>query len=252
MKQVKTKCGSVALEPIGVIYTCFQDKFGVPRQAGLVKSAQGVIHLNQHPFFIQAIRGLEEFSHLWVLFYFHRLHAKNWKPSVRPPRLGGAKKIGVLASRSPHRPNPIGTSALKIEKIVVDSQMSSGGPKIYVSGVDILDATPVLDIKPYLPYADSIPTATSGWAQHEQKIIPVTFSDSALEEIGLLSEDPFGLQTLISEILANDPRPAFQARKFPLGKAIAQGARFGMKIHNFDVKWEIAGLSFHVINVDLF
>ena len=163
MKRPKSE--KIEFEIIGFVETCFKEKFGIPRQPGLVNEARGIIRLRNEDDYRTAIRTLEGFSHVWVVFVFHEHGSKNWKPSIRPPRLGGAKKVGVLASRSPHRPNPIGLSALEIEKIVIDAPQ---GPEIHVRGVDLLDGTPVLDIKPYLPYADSIPKARlrMGRARH--------------------------------------------------------------------------------------
>jgi len=147
--------------PIGVIESCFKEKFGIPRQPGLARSVPAIIRLDKNdPFLAQSLRRLEEFSHLWVIYIFHEHGSRNWKPSIRPPRLGGAEKVGVLASRSPHRPNPIGLSA--VELVRVDLQ-DPAGVAIHVRGGDFLDGSPVLDIKPYVPYADAFPDARAGW-----------------------------------------------------------------------------------------
>ncbi|MGK5085078.1 tRNA (N6-threonylcarbamoyladenosine(37)-N6)-methyltransferase TrmO [Bdellovibrionota bacterium FG-1] len=236
-----------SFSPIGILQTCFKEKFGIPRQPGLVVGAHGVIKLNPDPFLQTAVRELEGFSHLWVIFVFHQNDAKNWKPSIRPPRLGGAKKVGVLASRSPHRPNPIGLSAVKLERIDLEA---TGGVEIHVSGVDVLDGTPVLDIKPYLPYADSIPEAKAGWAEQPIQRITIDFSDQALQAIALRarSEQP-NLQALITEMLSLDPRPAFQQRRMPPGLPEAQGTRYGFRLFDYDVKWEIQDGRFRVLDV---
>ena len=184
-----------------------------------------------------AVRGLEEFSHLWLVFIFHRHDARNWKPSIRPPRLGGAKKVGVLASRSPHRPNPIGLSAVKIERIDLDAE---GGPEIHVSGVDILDGTPLLDIKPYIPYADSIPAADAGWATEPILRTPVSFSEQAHSALSdLAGEDIEKIKGLITEVLELDPRPAFQKRKLPSTLSCSHGTSYGFSLLEYDVKWVI-------------
>ena len=234
-------------EPIGILKTCFKEKFGIPRQAGLVKSATGVLKLNDHPFYKNALKGLDQFSHVWVLFVFHKNSSKNWKPSIRPPRLGGAKKIGVFASRSPHRPNPIGISVLRLENIHWDAP---GGVEVEFSGVDILDNTPILDIKPYLPYADSIPDAKAGWASEPIQRTPVEFSKKALDQIqGLENEFP-KLKQMITEILELDPRPAFQKKQITFLTEEAKSARFAFLFLNWDVKWMIQDDSFLVLELE--
>ncbi len=238
---------SYAFEPIGVLRSCFKEKFGIPRQSGLVSEAAGVIKLRDDPFFRNAVRELETFSHVWVIFVFHRHDARHWKPTVRPPRLGGARKVGVLASRSPHRPNPIGLSAMRLERVDLDAP---GGIEIHVSGVDVLDETPVLDIKPYLPYADSIPDARSGWAEEPISRTPVEFSDQALRSIDEISRASHPhLRKLIEEMLTIDPRPAFQQRRLPAQSPEAQGTRYGFRLFEFDVKWEIRSGRFVVLDV---
>ena len=138
--------------PIGAIEPCFKEKFGIPRQPGLARSAPAIIRLDSgDPFLAQSLRRLEEFSHLWVIYVFHEHGSRNWKPSIRPPRLGGAEKVGVLASRSPHRPNPIGLSAVELVRVDRDDP---AGVAIHVRGGDFLDGSPVLDIKPYMPPFD--------------------------------------------------------------------------------------------------
>ncbi|MGK5088911.1 tRNA (N6-threonylcarbamoyladenosine(37)-N6)-methyltransferase TrmO [Bdellovibrionota bacterium FG-2] len=233
--------------PIGVIQTCFKEKFGIPRQPGLTLNAEGLIKLNDDPNLRTAIRTLETFSHIWLVFVFHRHDSKNWKPSIRPPRLGGAKKVGVLASRSPHRPNPIGLSAVKLDKIDFDAK---DGPEIHVSGVDILDGTPILDLKPYLPYCDSIPEACAGWAEEPIERVEVVFSAIAEEAVRNHSFGKYpNLRKLIIEMLELDPRPAFQKRRMPPGSAQAEGTQYGFKLFEFDVKWKIDSAKFHVLDV---
>jgi tRNA-Thr(GGU) m(6)t(6)A37 methyltransferase TsaA len=200
-----------------------------------------VIELRDDAFFPNAVRRLESFSHVWVVFVFHEHDAKHWKPSIRPPRLGGAEKVGVLASRSPHRPNPIGLSACKLDGVEITPQ---GRVLIRVSGVDILDGSPILDIKPYLPYADSIPEADPGWAVDSIERVQVRFTELALEKIAaharvLGPAAGAGLQSLIESMVALDPRPAFQKRRMPPGSPEAEGTRFGFKLLGVDVQWRI-------------
>jgi tRNA-Thr(GGU) m(6)t(6)A37 methyltransferase TsaA len=232
---------------IGEVRTPFPDKFGIPRQPGLVSQAKGVIKIHPDPDLKTALRSLEEFSHLWIVFVFHEHGGKSWKPSIRPPRLGGNVKVGVLASRSPHRPNPIGLSAVKLDKVDFDAE---GGPEIHVSGVDLLDGTPVLDIKPYIPYADSIPDANAGWASAPIPRHPVKFTDEAEAEI--FKRDPDGsrgLRALIVEVLELDPRPAYQARQVPVTDKKSWGTKHGFDLLGHDIKYEIHQTQFLVYNL---
>lgn len=232
---------------IGHVQTPFKDKFGIPRQPGLVSQAKGVIKMQDDPDLKTALRSLEEFSHLWIIFVFHEHGGKNWKPSIRPPRLGGNRKVGVLASRSPHRPNPIGMSAVVLEKVDWDAK---GGVEIHVAGVDLLDGTPVLDLKPYIPYADSIPDANPGWASDAITRTPVQFSDEALAEI--TKRDPNGeknLKALIIEVLELDPRPAFKKRQAPPTDPAQWGTRYGFDMLGNDVKYEIRKDHFYVYTI---
>ena len=226
-----------AFNPIGVVRSPFKEKFGIPRQPGLIAGAESVIELGADPDFATAVRGMETFSHLWVIWVFHEHGARKWKPSIRPPRLGGAKKVGVLSSRSPHRPNPIGLSAVKLVRI----EYPKGKPvRLVVSGLDCLDGTPVLDLKPYLPYADRIEGANAGWADEEIKRVPVKFLAAALKSIKEKQAGrPENLRELITGILELDPRPAFQKRKLPVADPAAQGTRYGVLVLDWDVKWEI-------------
>lgn len=151
---------SVTFEPIGVIRSCFREKFGIPRQAGLVAEAPATLEIMAPYNRAEAFRGLAEFSHVWIVFLFHDINRDGWRPTVRPPRLGGNKRVGVFATRSGYRPNPIGLSAVALEKITQES----GKLRLHLTGGDFLDGTPVLDVKPYVPYADRLPAATGGFA----------------------------------------------------------------------------------------
>lgn len=184
------------MKPIGILRTPFPDRFGIPRQAGLLPSASAILELSPEldP---QVLRGLETFSHIWVIFLFHTVDHP--KVLIRPPRLGGSRKVGVLASRSPHRPNPIGLSAVRLLRI--------DGLRLELGGCDFLDGTPVLDIKPYLPYADAIPDAQAGWAGGEIPRLNVQFTEEAGRQA-----DALGLRSLIEEVFSLDPRPS---RRWP-------------------------------------
>jgi tRNA-Thr(GGU) m(6)t(6)A37 methyltransferase TsaA len=244
------KLPSWEFHPIGVVRTAFAEKFGIPRQPGMVSEAKGVIVMRKDAFLSQAVRKLETFSHLWILFVFHEHGAREWKPSIRPPRLGGRKRVGVLASRSPHRPNPIGLSAVRLDRIDFDHP---DGVQIHVSGVDLLDGTPVLDLKPYLPFADSIPEANAGWASEPIERHPVEFTDKALASIERCEArlgDRSDLRRMVVEMLELDPRPASQKRKMPPGDPASEGLRFAFTLHDFDVKWEIRSGKFLVLDLE--
>jgi len=231
---------------IGIIRTPFREKFGVPRQSMMMSDARGVLKLNPEPSYRVALNHLDEFTHLWVVFVFHQVVENDWRPTIRPPRVDSPRKVGVFASRSPHRPNPIGISAVKLERIDLDAP---GGIEIHLSGVDLLDGTPVLDIKPYLPYADIIPEAASGWAGSEIPRFEVRFSEpctSFLEsredlklDRDLAGRTPEELRSLIVQTLEWDPRPTSQRRAMPIGVASSEGLAFGFRILGIEVKWEI-------------
>ena len=186
--------------PIAHIQTDFKEKFGIPRQSGLAPSLTArIVFLPQYRC-DDALRGLEEFSHLWLLWVFSEVGAGEWSPTVRPPRLGGNARMGVFATRSPYRPNPIGLSVVKLERIEYDT---CEGAVIVVSGADIMDGTPILDIKPYIPYADSKPDALGGFAVSTAQVLEVECPKELLELI------PSDKRQGLLEVLAGDPRPQY-------------------------------------------
>lgn len=215
--------------PIGVIHSCFREKFGIPRQPGLATAARATLELLPPYSQPAAVRGLEGFSHLWLVFVFHGVPTGRWRATVRPPRLGGNQRQGVFATRSNFRPNPIGLSAVKLDGIAV----RQGQVVLHLAGVDLLDGTPVLDIKPYLPYADRILDATGGFASEApETALEVEFSPAASGFCaGWLEGD---LRELICQILRQDPRPAYE-RTDPTPQ------RYGMKLYGLDVRWETRG-----------
>ena len=152
------------IEPIGFLRTCFGSKFAVPRQPGLCPSAWGYLEFSEKYRSVDAVRGLDGFSHVWLVFGFHQTVDEGWRPTVRPPRLGGEKRVGVFASRSTYRPNGLGLSLVKLENVFDQRTDGMEPPVLEFSGVDLVDGTPVYDIKPYLPYAESLPDAESGYA----------------------------------------------------------------------------------------
>ncbi len=188
------------LNIIATIKTEFQNKFGIPRQSGLVNTKAKIVFTPEYRK-KEALRGLEEFSHLWLIWKFDKNESKAWSPTVRPPRLGGNKRVGVFATRSPFRPNPIGLSCVKIERIYDDGE---NGRVIEVSGADLLDLTPIYDIKPYLPYTDCHPNALGGFAESVySQNLEVELSQETAQEI-----PPQDLEN-IKEILKGDPRPHY-------------------------------------------
>lgn len=194
----------MTLEPIATVRSCFGGKFAVPRQPGLCPSAWG--RLEFHPDFRSpdAVRGIEGFSHLWLIFGFHETADQGWKPTVRPPRLGGNRRIGVFASRSTFRPNGLGLSLVRLEGVDLTS---AGAPVILLGGLDLIDGTPVFDVKPYLPYAESIPEATQGFAGDEIPRLTVEVDPPASEDYERLPERA---RRVLNEVLSLDSRPATQ------------------------------------------
>ena len=221
-----------ALRPIGLVRSCYTGKFGIPRQAGLVTAVEARLELFAEFARPEAFAGLTSFSHLWLIFIFHEALAEGWRPTVRPPKLGGRRKIGVFASRSPHRPNPIGLSAVEF----LGFHQDKAGLALRLGGVDLLDGTPVLDVKPYIPYADALPQASSGFVPAPSDLARVvTFSPQALEQLRAL--DPDGqrrLPELITQILRQDPRPGYLDH-YP------DRQDFAMRLFDLEVKWRETG-----------
>ncbi len=217
-------------ESIGTVRSCFKEKFGTPRQSGLAPDARAILELKP-PYSRSAyLRGLEGYSHLWLIYIFHAVGAQPDKSTVRPPRLGGNRRVGVFASRSNFRPNPIGLSACELEAL----EFIQGHGRLHLKGVDILDQTPVIDIKPYLPYADCCPSASAEWSSDAPAPRFAVYFGPAAEAvlISLPPEDQARLRRLIDQVLRLDPRPAYDR-----GRA---GKRsFGMRLDRWDVQWEI-------------
>lgn len=213
------------IEAIGVVRSCFGSKFAVPRQPGLCPSAWGELVL--HPAYrsADALRGIEGFSHVWLIFGFHETVEAGWKPTVRPPRLGGNQRIGVFASRSTFRPNGLGLSLVRCEGIDTDH---ADGPVLKLGGLDLIDGTPVYDIKPYLPYAEALPAATGGFALEEPLRLPVTVDATAQAAFAQLPERT---RTMIVEALALDPRPAVQKGD--------EERLFGAGLGGYEVKFRV-------------
>lgn len=186
------------ITPIGKVRTCFGEKFGVPRQPGLCPSAWGRLEFEPEFRSVDAVRGLEGFSHVWLIFRFHQTAEQGWSPTVRPPRLGGNRRVGVFASRSTFRPNALGLSLCRLEGIDFDGDRA---PVLRLGGVDLVDGTPVFDVKPYLPYAEAPSGATGGYAEEAPEKLEI-------DDRGLLSSLPERDGKVIREVLSLDPRPA--------------------------------------------
>lgn len=214
-----------SFRPIGIVRSPYKEKFGIPRQPGLVPEARATLELLPPFDRDEALRGLEGFSHLWLLFVFHAIPDGPWKPTVRPPRLGGNERLGVFATRSMFRPNPIGLSAVALEGF----GREDGRLVIHLRGVDLLDGTPVLDIKPYLPYADAIPDARGAYAQSAPvALAEVTFTPEAAAAGTALETRHPGLVQFITSVLAQDPRPAYRSE---------ENGEYGMRLLDVNVSW---------------
>lgn len=223
--------GEQAMQPVGIIESCYPDKFGIPRQPGLARHATAILHLLPPFDDADCVRGIEGFSHLWIHFLFHASPSR-WTPLIRPPRLGGNARIGVFASRSTHRPNRLGQSVVELAGVETGSRSGQqGGVRLLLRGHDLLDGTPVMDIKPYLPWVDAVPDARAGYAPAPPARHSVSFS-AAADEMLHRRVDHATLRALIEEVLAQDPRPAYHAAK------PADGQRqYGVRLVDVDVRF---------------
>lgn len=217
---------------IAHIHTDFPTKFGIPRQSGIIETLKGSIVFEPEYRNADAVRELEQFSHIWLLWHFSEAVREEWSPTVRPPRLGGNKRVGVFASRSPFRPNPIGLSSVKLEGIEYDAAL---GPVLHVAGADLMDGTPIYDIKPYLPYTDSHPEATGGFAQQATNhILEVVFPENLLQQI------PEPLRENLLQVLALDPRPQYQDNP---------QREYGLGFGGYDIRFVVNGDDLEVTEV---
>ena len=228
---------SLNLKIIARIKSDFPEKFGIPRQSGLVPSLRSTITFEPEFRNADALRGLEGFSHLWLIWIFSENVRDTWHPTVRPPRLGGNARLGVFATRSSFRPNPIAMSCVKIESIVLEGD---DAPYIVVSGADLMDGTPIVDIKPYLPYADSVPDAKGGFASSvagENLHVRIP-SEIATEIAGKLPEDK---REALVEILRQDPRPHYQDDPERI---------YGLAFAGMNIKFKVDGDILTIISVE--
>lgn len=228
-----------AVTQIGMIRSPWKEKFAVPRQPGLVQDGGGELHLQAPYNQPEAVRGLEAFSHIWILFMFHQTMAGGWRPTVRPPRLGGNARMGVFATRSTFRPNPVGMSLVELKGIRCEKSQVI----LQLGSLDLVDGTPVIDIKPYLPFAEALPDARAGYAQAApEATMPVRFSAVAQQQIQQQAHMP-QLQRFITEVLAQDPRPAYR-------KGESLDREYAAWLLDFNVRWRIDEAGTEVIAVD--
>lgn len=221
------------MEPIAHIYTDFKTKFGLPRQSGLVEEITGKIVFQKEYSISEAFKGLEDFSHIWLLWEFSEAKKETWKPTVRPPLLGGNKRMGVFATRSPFRPNSIGLSCVKLEKIDYDKTL---GTVLYVSGCDLMNGTPIYDIKPYLPYCDSKPDATGGFTETlGERKLEVNISEEILGRV------PEEKRAELLGVLRGDPRPSYQDDP---------QREYGFSFADFEVSFKVEGKILNVTKIE--
>ena len=220
------------MKVIAHIHTDFPTKFGIPRQSGIIASLQGRIVFEPEYRVAEAVRGLEAFSYIWILWEFSKAVRDTWSPTVRPPRLGGNVRKGVFATRSPFRPNPIALSSVRLEKVDIDPKL---GPVLYVSGIDLMDGTPIYDIKPYIAYTDSHPDAISGFASTPTEyLLEVDFPEVLLQKV------PESQRESLIEVLAHDPRPQYQNDPERV---------YGMEFGGMEVKFKVDGELLSVVEV---
>ena len=222
----------ITFKIIARIKSDYHEKFGIPRQSGLVQSMLSIIRFEPEFRNAEALRGLEGFSHLWIVWIFSENIRETWSPTVRPPRLGGNKRLGVFATRSSFRPNPIALSCVKIEQINIDG---AEGPEIIVSGADLLDGTPIVDIKPYLPYADAHPEAVGGFAD------TVLRNKIHVKESEVLNKLSPEKRSMLIEILEQDPRPAYQNNPDRI---------YGFSFADSEIKFKVAGDELEVVSIE--
>ena len=221
-----------SIQVIALIRSDFPTKFGIPRQSGLVPELCATVVFEPEFRNADALRGIEGFSHLWLIWQFSAAVREDWSPTVRPPRLGGNTRMGVFATRSPFRPNPIGLSCVKLEGVGQDAE---SGMVLYVSGADLMDGTPIYDIKPYLPYADSQPDARGGFAPSPKETVAVEFPPE------LLGKLPPEQRAALLGVLAQDPRPQYQDDPQRI---------YGMRFADFEVKFRVESGTLYVTEIE--
>lgn len=232
-----TRANNLPMNPIATVHSCFGEKFGVPRQPLLADASRASIELLPPLDNPDAVAGLEENTHIWVVFQFHQA-AGQWSAKVRPPRLGGNKKLGVLATRSPFRPNNIGLSVVRLLEVRTSPRV-----ELIVAGADLVDGTPVLDIKPYIPYADALADAHSAFADAQPQAVAVFIPEEVLQTARHYRDDwGTDLPLLIEQVLAQDPKPAYQK---PDPQRI-----YGMQLCGFNLRWRYGREGIEVVALE--
>ena len=230
---------TIEFKVIGKVISPYKQKFSIPRQPSLAPSAKGRIELYSPFNNPQAVKGLKDFSHIWITFIFHKTMRDDWSPTVRPPRLGGNERVGVFATRSTFRPNPIGLSVVKLEDVIIEEGKST----IIISDFDLLDETPIIDIKPYLPYVDAVSNAFGSYADQQPEIhLAVKFSDRVETFLADNIENHPQLRSLLIEVLQQDPRPAYKKNK--VDKKI-----YAVQLFDLDITWQVNELDVTVIDI---
>ncbi len=218
---------------IAHIHTDLPSRFGIPRQSGLAEALEGTIVFTPDYRDPNALRGLEGYSHLWLIWEFSEAVAERWSPTVKPPRLGGNTRMGVFATRSPNRPNPLGLSCVRLTGIDLGTPQ---GPVLRVAGADLMDGTPIYDIKPYIPYADCRPDARGGFTEGiDYRLLRVDFPEA------LLAMVPESKRAALIEVLAQDPRPGYRRGD--------DGRRYGVSFAGLDVRFVVEGETLRVVDI---
>jgi tRNA-Thr(GGU) m(6)t(6)A37 methyltransferase TsaA len=220
--------GDLLVRPIARVRSPFRERFGIPRQPGLAAEVPGRLEFLPPYDRPEAVAGLEGFSHLWLIFQFHANPDTGPALTVRPPRLGGNARVGVFASRSPFRPNPLGLSVVQLERV----EQANGRPVLHLRGVDLLDGTPVLDVKPYVPYADSVPEARGGFASGDIARLPVRFLPPAERQLAA-RPDAAEVRAVVTAVLSLDPRPGYRQDEADSDRLL------GMRLYDFDLRWRV-------------
>jgi tRNA-Thr(GGU) m(6)t(6)A37 methyltransferase TsaA len=231
---------ALSFSPIGTITSPYKEKFGIPRQPGLVTAARATLTLLPPYNQPETVRGLDGFSHVWLIFVFHGTQAQGWKPTVRPPRLGGNARMGVFATRSTFRPNPIGLSVAELCDIKIQGNQIT----LELAGADLLDGTPILDIKPYLPYADALTHASAGFAPdapHSPQVVRFS-ANASLQCAQKQVQYQTDVRLLIEQILSQDPRPSYQQ-----GQQVARV--YAMRLYDFDLRWHYTASGIEVLEL---
>ena len=229
---------SFEIKKIAQIHNDFPSKFGIPRQSGIADALKATIIFEPEYRDANAVRGLEGFSHIWLIWQFSKAVGKIWSPTVKPPRLGGNTRMGVFATRSPFRPNRLGLSVVKLIKVINQNNKIT----LQIEGADLVDGTPIIDIKPYIKFVDSIENAQSGFAKEAPQKLVVNFTDIALEKINNTKIPQF--KELIIDVLSQDPRPSYKKNE-------TSDRVYGVLLYNINVLWKVKNNEIIVIDLEV-